>query len=362
MTPLRTVIVGLNHYHVTGWVESLAGFPDQIEIVGRFDADPARSDRDAPDFSDPNLSQSFPAWMSAVPFFSDLDALVDSTAPDLALVTLPNVQTPSAIRSLASAGVHLLVDKPGGPGALAAGPARDAVHRSGVKAAVAFTRRYGRPWQQAAATIRSGRLGRLLTVEALFTTSSVFVRDPANHIFNRSLMGGGILSWLGVHDIDLVHWLTGERIDLLQAMTAMTNDAGIDVEDTVSVSFRTTSGALGTMHFAYALPRPGGEGYVALRGSDGSVRIDANGTTTWIGAGSPDDPLLTEQTTFDSIRLPGYGSAGHAIIADLLEAISDDRQPLATLDDAVTALQVIDAVYESAIDGRRVHVGGTDDA
>ena len=40
----------------------------------------------------------------------------------------------------------------------------------------------------------------------------------------------------------------------------MSSDA-IDVEDTISIAFRLAGGAIGTMHFAYALPRPGGEGY-----------------------------------------------------------------------------------------------------
>ena len=34
--PLRTVVIGLDHYHVTGWVETLGLFPEQIEIVGRY--------------------------------------------------------------------------------------------------------------------------------------------------------------------------------------------------------------------------------------------------------------------------------------------------------------------------------------
>ncbi len=362
MSRLRTVVVGLNHYHVTGWVESLAGFPEQIEIVGRYDPVPDRERKTAPDFSDPSLSVAFPDWFGAVPFFSNLSELISATRPQMALVTLPNVLAPAAIERLAEAGVDLLIDKPGGANAVSAAHALSKIDRSGVRAAVAFTRRYGRAWHQVARAVAAGRLGRLLSVEAIFTTSSVQVRNPANHIFDRSLMGGGVLSWLGVHDIDLIHWLTGERIEIVQAMSGATNQAGIDVEDTISVSFRMRHGALGTMHFAYALPRAMGEGYLALRGSESSVRIDVSGETTWIGPGSPSYPLLSEKTTFESIRLPGYGTAGHLIVADLLQARSEKRQPRSTYADAVNALRVIDAVYLSATNGRRVTVRGGADA
>ena len=53
-----------------------------------------------------------------------------------------------------------------------------------------LTRRYGRPWQAVAGEIDRGRLGRIMTSEAIFVTSSVPVRDASNPIFDREDMGG----------------------------------------------------------------------------------------------------------------------------------------------------------------------------
>ena len=98
--PLRTIVAGLEHYHVTGWVETLGLFPDQIEIVGRYDPDPARAASDRPTFADPNLPQRFPHWFQDVPFWSDLDALIREIRPELAMVMLPNRLAPDAIVAL----------------------------------------------------------------------------------------------------------------------------------------------------------------------------------------------------------------------------------------------------------------------
>ena len=49
-----------------------------------------------------------------MPFVADLDAMIDQFHLDIALVTLPNVGVADAVTRLADAGVHLLVDKPGG--------------------------------------------------------------------------------------------------------------------------------------------------------------------------------------------------------------------------------------------------------
>jgi predicted dehydrogenase len=312
--------------------------------------------RARPDFVDPNLPRQFSDAFRELAFFSDLDELIRNINPELAMVTLPNRLAPDAVVALANAGCHVLVDKPGAVDASGAARSVAAARKNSTKLAVAFTRRYGRPWQLVSSEIISGRLGRLLTSEAFFATSSVPVRDPRNLIFDREQMGGGILHWLGIHDIDLIQWLAGEPIVSLQAMTATMSSDAISVEDTISLAYRLAGGSIGTMHFAYALPRPGGEGYAALRGANASVTISASGATEWIGPGSVDDPLRAESVRYDTVRLPGYGSAGAAIVTDLLDAIAQDREPLATGEDALSALQVVDAAYQSALTGEVVHI------
>lgn len=354
--PLRTVVVGFEHYHVTGWVETLGLFPEQIEILGRYDPDPTRADSKCPSFVDPNLPSGFSESFLAVPFYSNIAKLIRETRPQLAVVTLPNRLAPDAIVELARAGCHILSDKPGALDQAGANRAVAAANASGVKLAVAFTRRYGRPWRQAAREIESGRLGQLLTSEAIFVTSSVPVRDPRNFIFDRVAMGGGILHWLGIHDIDLIQWLSGEPIVSVQAMTATMSNSEIDVEDTISVAYRLAGGSIGTLHFAYALPRSGGEGYAAFRGANGSVTISASGVTEWIGPGSIHDPIRSETIAVDTIRLPGYGAAGASIVADLLDAIATGGDPLATGEHARDALRVVDAAYLSARTGERVAI------
>jgi predicted dehydrogenase len=225
-----------------------------------------------------------------------------------------------------------------------------------VKVATGLGRRFGQGWRDARAMIRQGRLGRLLTAEAVFTTSSVWVRKPDNPIFDAALSGGGILHWLGVHDIDQFLWQTGDEIVEVQAMTAATNGAAIDVEDAISVGLRFAGGALGTIHYAYALPRAGSDGYLAFRGELGSVKIAPDGRLTWFGGGSPLDPVTLQETAYTNRVVPGYGAMGAAVVADLIAAIDEDRDPISTGDDLVRALRVIDAAYASAREGRRVRL------
>lgn len=354
MSKLRVGVVGLEHYHVTGWVNSLELFRDRLEIVALYDPDPARGATLAPTYHDPHLSSALDEAYRSVPFFTDLDALLASQKIDLALVTLPNAAIPDAIIRLGEAGVHMLVDKPGARTAAEAEPAFQAARQAGVKVAVGLGRRYGRGWQDAKAMIEQGRLGNLLTTEAIFNTSSVSVRNPRNQLFDRELSGGGIFHWLGVHDIDQLLWQTGDEIVEVQAMLGNVGGHPIEVEDAISVGLRYASGALGTIHYAYALPRTASDGYLAFRGVNGSIKIAPDGTLTWFGGGTHLDPVTAQETVYTNRAVPGYGATGAAVIEDLISAIDQDRDPMATGKDLIRALRIIDAAYEAARTGQRV--------
>jgi UDP-N-acetyl-2-amino-2-deoxyglucuronate dehydrogenase len=353
---LRLGVVGIDHYHSTGWVESLEWFDDVIDIVALYDPDPEIGRTLAPRYHDPSLSPSLAPKYRERPFYTDLDKMLAEQHLDLALVTLVPRDAPAAIEKLAAAGVHMLVDKPVARNAADARRAFEAVRRAGVKATVGLGKRLAFGWLDGKRMIESGRLGRILSAESIFVTSSVAVRDPRNHLFSAERSGHGILHWLGVHDVDALVWMSGERIVEVQAMTANVGGNPIDVEDAISVAFRFSGGGLGTLHFVNAFPRPNSDGYMAFRGSEGSIKISSDGNLTFVGPGTRANPLRVEERRYEAMDPGGYGAGALLQIQDLLDAIREDRDPLVTGEDLVRALEVIDAAYESAATGRRVTV------
>ena len=355
---MRLGVVGLAHYHVTGWVETLEGFADEIEIVALHDPDPDRARTLAPPYHDPSLRPSLGERHRGLPVETRLDDLIARHRLDVALVTLPNADAPGAIVALAAAGIHLLIDKPGARSAAEAQQAAAAVEEAGVRAVVGLTRRYSPAFRAAREIVASGQLGRLVAVEAVFAASSVAVRDPANLLFDRERMGGGILSWLGIHDIDALLWLTGEPITEVSAMIGSVGEPGLQVEDVASVGIRFGGGAVGTIQHSYSLPATGYRGRLALRGLDASLEIglddDLVVVTRAAGGG-----LEASRRTFDVPAAPGYGAQGRAAVADLLGAIRDGRESDAPMGIVVQALQVVDAAYASAGSGRHVTVDQT---
>ena len=228
---------------------------------------------------------------------------------DIALVTMPNADAPAAIERLAEAGVHLIVDKPAARSAGELRPAAAAVRSSGVRVVTGLTRRYTPAARAARDLIAAGDLGRLVAAEASFATGSVAVRDPANLLFDRARSGGGVLSWLGVHDVDALLWLSGEPIVEVVAMTGSVGHAGLAVEDVASVGVRFAGGAVGTIHGGYDLPARGYRGRLALRGLARSVELAGEDELVVLARG--DDGLLAEtRRTFTGHAGGGLRRAG----------------------------------------------------
>ena len=344
---LRVAVVGLDHYHVTGWVETLEGFADDFEIVALNDPDPDRGRALAPSYHDPALRATLGERYRGVPFETRLDDLIARHRPDVALVTLPNAEAPAAVEMLAAAGVHLLIDKPGARSEPEIRRAVEAVRVAGVRTVVGLTRRYSPLYREARAVVASGRLGRLIAVEAVFATSTVAVRDPANPLFDAVRSGGGILSWLGVHDIDALLWLTDQPIVEVSAMTANVGHPGLGVEDVGSVAIRFEGGALGTIQHAYALPARGYRGHLALRGTEASVEVGLGDDLVVLTRDANGD-LHEARTSHALPAAPGYGPEGREAVTDLLKAIRENRPTMAPIDLLGPALAVVDAAYESA--------------
>jgi predicted dehydrogenase len=272
------------------------------------------------------------------------------------LVTLSNADAPAAIERLAGAGIHMIIDKPA---------ARTASRRAtGVRCRPSlWGPRGGGPHAPLLTGGSDGprdRLGRparrLIAAEAIFATSSVQVRDPSNPLFDPIATGGGILSWLGIHDVDTLLWLTDEPVVEVSAMAASLGAPGLAVEDVISIALRFAGGAIGTVHLAYALPARGYRNRLAVRGLDASLEFGLDEELVIVTAGGADGGVLEERIAFDVPAVPGYGASGRAAVRDLIDAIRDGRETAASGEAIVRALEVIDAAYESARTGMRVRL------
>jgi len=347
------VLNGLTHPHSEMYLETLEAL-DEVGGVVFVDADDASRAASAAKTSKLRGSHA------------TLEAALRQPGVTHVLIALPNDRTPAALVQVIEAGKSVFTEKPGARSAAEFEPVLAALARRPVPFTVAYLNRWAPPIQQARDLYHAGAIGRLMSVELRMVTTQVGMRNPGSWLFNREAVGGGVLAWLGCHWLDAFRFVTGEEIVRVQAEVATLGGQAIDVEDSAVVSFRTSGGAIGSLHAGYLLAL-GNAGYRAaghdiamiLRGTQGAIQFSG---------GRQESPLLLESVApkwrgasrrsfqFTPPPSPGYGGlAGLDFFRTFLAAKSDDPMPADALA-ALRVLEVLDAAYAAAASGCAVKV------
>jgi predicted dehydrogenase len=299
---------------------------------------------------------------------SNLDDLLARSEIDAAVVSVPNHLCPDVLMRVVAAGKPVLFEKPGALTAARLREVAQAARARGVTAGAILPWRYHPISRQVRQLIQEGALGRIMAVEARMVTSQVRYRNPQHWLFGKETAGSGILSWLGVHWLDLLCFLLGERVTTVAALTGNANPEPIEVEDTACLALQYQRGTLGTLHAGYLLPgsKSGYSGasydnYIAIRGYDGWI--------TWPQTASPGYTLFSaapawaaagkQERHFDLPPSEAYaGAHGLEFVHDFLHAARAGQPAPCPIEDAVHVLEVVEAALESAVSGRTLRVAG----
>lgn len=341
VTKTRIAIVGLG-MAVTPHARGLVDLADTVEVVHAFS--PSAGRRQA-------FGSSFP-----FPLCDRLETILDDDSVDAVAVFSPaNTHTDIAKRC-ASAGKHVLMEKPLDITTARAEELVAACRAAGVKLGVVLQHRFRPAGMKLAELLREGELGRIVgcsTIIRLWRPQSYY-DEPGRGSFARD--GGGVLISQGIHTLDLMMSLAGP-ITEVTGFSTTTPVHRMETEDMVCAAVRFASGAMGTID-ATTAAYPGfleeiiltcEKGTALLRGTellvqfhDGrKVAIEADKSAGGTGA----DPMAFPH---DYHR---------AVMSDFIDAIRTDREPRVTGEEALKVHRLIDALIETGRAGMPVRIG-----
>jgi len=344
--PFRIACIGIDHPHGAAWRDLFQHVGVPVEVVAV-----------VPAFG--GTIASLEEKHARIPRFESIDHLLEGAAFDGALVCLPNRETPAVVRKLAEAGKHLLMEKPGGASLPEAAPALAAIRASGVAFQTGYLWRYDAGAERIRAMIADGRFGKLIAIEIGQFTSDVRRRGPDHYLFDAGESGRGFFNWLGCHWLDLVPFLTGDRPTAVTARVGCFGATPVAVEDGGTVILELSHGTLVTLTGGYWLPRWTGELVVSVRGSERWVKWEpaAAGTGGRFTIHGPQPQFHAMEETFDLPRddTPGYGGArGVRTIREWIDQARGGAACRNTLDSTRETLRLLDAIYQSSDEGRRI--------
>ncbi|WP_028658707.1 Gfo/Idh/MocA family protein [Nocardioides insulae] len=340
--------IALNH------VKALQNNP-AVELVAVCDVDPGRAAEFATTFSVPE-------------HYDDLGRMLANAKLDALTVASPHPAHEAAVLAAATAGVHVLCEKPIAITLDEADRMIEAADTAGITFGALFQRRFWEASRAAKLAVTRGDLGTptlgSMTLR-LGRDSAYFNADPWRGTWTAD--GGGVLINQAIHYIDLLQWIVGcPVVRVTGRIATLKHGADIEVEDTAAATLEFENGALGVVSAATTYS-PGLGTQVLVTGTSG-----ATVSVTEFPEGEPaycDIWTIPGQTTY---RLP-YGTdvesdpplskvheglmPYHAQqIDDFIAAVLEGRDPLVTGREARNALAVVLAIYESSRTGMPIEL------
>ena len=298
----------------------------------------------------------------SVPLYADFERMLDELAPDGAIVALPNELHAPAGLACVEHGIPALIEKPVAHTVAAALELVERGEAAGVPLMVGHHRRHSPDMREAHRAILAGELGDVVAVSGLCLVAK---HDSYFDHEWRRRPGGGPLLINAIHDVDCLRFLCGE----MATVQAIASSAvrGFEVEDTVAVTMRFTSGALGTFLISDAVPSPwfwdiasgqaryfpvperAADSYV-VGGRKGSLAVPSLDLWTHEPGGDWRDPIMPSRLAIAVSRC--YENQLHNFVA----VVRGEAEPVVTARDATMTLAATLAIGRAAVEGRAVDV------
>lgn len=280
--------------------------------------------------------------------------LADQSIRSVLLLTPPTTHQ-DLVQRCAAAGKHVLLEKPLEVTAERGRQAVEAMEKAGLRFGIVLQHRFRKASRRLAELVRTGELGALVSASASIRwwRSPEYFAQPGRGMKARD--GGGVLLTQAIHTLDLFQSLTGP-VARVAAMVRTSPLRAIDTEDIVAAAVAFGNGAIGTID-ATTVSYPGFPERVELAcehatavlsvetlelfRKDGRVeRIEGSSA----GGGGADPMAFSHE-------------AHKALIADFLDAVEQDRDPLVSGREALKVQRLIEALLRSSEEARRVEVG-----
>ncbi|WP_026679205.1 Gfo/Idh/MocA family protein [Fictibacillus gelatini] len=284
--------------------------------------------------------------------YTKTEELLDDPRIDAVSICTPSGLHAKLAMLAAGRKKHVIVEK---PMALCLKDAEDmiaAAKLNQVKLAVVHPNRFRPAISELKRVVEEGWLGKISHINATVRWNrNQAYYDQATWRGTRSL-DGGVLMNQAIHNLDLMLWLAGNAVEVFSMCDTRIRE--IEAEDVAVGVVKFESGALGVIEAATTIYPENYEESISLFGEYGSIKIGGKSATKiehW-SVKNIDEKTITERIE----HFPQQKSGHEVIIEDMMKAIKDDRPPVVSGEDGLSALRFVLALYESAAIKQPVNV------
>lgn len=264
---------------------------------------------------------------------------------DIVDIIVPHALHYEIAKAALEKGKHVLVEKPITVKSEQGKELISLAKQRGLKFSVAENTHFVTAYIKAEEVLKQGILGDVWTVRTLIAGSEVYrIKDP--NLWHGKAPYGGVILDSAVHTFYLFKWLFGGVRDVL-GFTSKVIPEG-EAEDNGLVLGHLLNGAEFQLNTSCTFEIPWTE-RVEIYGSKGGLIIDqlANPVVKYYIGSNDIDGTVVEDVPFDPM-----GWKFNSMIAEIIDfitAVKEDRPPLVKPEDALYALEAVEAVDQSIL-------------
>lgn len=327
---MKIGIMSFAHLHAEAYIHNLRAIPG-VEVLGLADDDMERGRRFAAEYG--------------LNFYPEYEALLDAR-PDGVLICSENVYHRRLAELAASAGVHILSEKPLAVTLPDARAMIDCCREAGVILMTAFPMRFSAPMLEVKEQLDHGDLGQIYCFNT--TNQGRMPSGERRWFVDKALAGGGAIMDHTVHLADILRWYLGSEVVEVYAQANHVMHADVvDVETGALLMLTFADGTFASIDTSWSKPF----NYPTWGGL--TMEIISQRGLAVIDAFSQNLNIYRQDPPANNWLYWG-SDANQAMIEEFIDAIRQGRAPAVTGEDGYKAVEVALAAYESAALGKPV--------
>lgn len=199
--------------------------------------------------------------------YADYRELLDKETLDAVLIASPHTCHYDQIMDSLDQGLHILAEKPLVCSVKHCEQVIEKARSLQKHIVVGYQRRFDRKYRFMKQFIHTPDFGKILCVIA-FQSQSWWTSQVGKWRQQMDLSGGGQLNDSGSHLVDMLLWMLDEPV---AEVSAMIDNREREVDIDSAVSYRTVSGALGTLSVMGSAPHRGMQEDITINGAGGQA-------------------------------------------------------------------------------------------
>jgi predicted dehydrogenase len=294
--------------------------------------------------------------------YSDYGALLERKDIDIVQIAAPPSEIPDCAIHAARSGRHIILGKPMAMTVEEADRMVEAIEKSGVRC-VAFQGIRRILSADLKARVDGGEIGDIILMHQTcrWSIAEDWYRSGTPGWFaDPEQVPGGAFIDEGIYWVDLFRWLAGSEVVQVEAKMANLVHKNIKVEDWGMAHFSFANGMIATLEASWTINSPRKTGPSPKQNS--VIRLEVVGTQgeiidQWFRV--PGRAVLAAGATdwvFERQAEEPYAPASPPLLNHLIDCLENDRQPVASIQEARRTFVTTMAAYESAREGRPVHL------